>query len=75
LAQAGRWIENLGRTDQGLKCHDPDRKDVADLLETTSSGFGELSAVKHSGILSESPAFWAKQSMPLGSHPAQWTDE
>jgi len=73
LAQAGRWIENLGRLEQGLKCPDPDRSDITDYLEVTTSGFGAISAVKPSGILNNSPAFWSKPSMPLGSHPPQWS--
>ncbi len=72
LAQAGRWIENLGRLDQGLNCPDPDRSDIADLLETSPSGFGEISAVKHSGILSGAPAYWSQPSLPLGSNPPHW---
>ncbi len=73
LAQAGRWIENLGRLENGFNCPDPDRCDIADLLQETPSGFGRLSAVKPSGILEKSPAFWNKPSMPLGSHPPRWT--
>lgn len=72
LAQAGRWIENLGRLEHGFNCPDPARSDIADLLQASPSGFGELSAVKPSGILEESPAFWSKPSMPPGSNPPQW---
>jgi len=72
LAQAGRWIGNLGRLDQGLSHPDPDRSDIADLLQTTPSGFGEISAVRHAGILDKSPAHWAQPSRPLGSNPPQW---
>jgi len=72
LAQAGRWVENLGRLDQGLNCPDPDRSNIADLLQTTPSGFGEISAVRHAGILDKSPAYWAQPARPLGSNPPQW---
>ncbi len=72
LAQAGRWIENLGRLEDGFNCPDQDRDDIAEFLEITPSGFGELSAVKPSGILEKSPAFWEKPSMPLGSNPPRW---
>ncbi len=73
LAQAGRWIENLGRLEDGFNCADIDRSDIADLLQITPSGFGRLTAVKPSGILEKSPAFWNKPSMPLGSNPPRWT--
>lgn len=72
LAQAGRWIENLGRQVGGHNCPDPDEEDIADFLEVTSSGFGELSAIKHAGLLEASPAFWSKPSMPLGFHKPHW---
>ena len=72
LAQAGRWVENLGRLKQGLNFRDTERSDIADLLELTASGFGELSTVKHAGILSKSPTFWSRPSLPLGSSPPQW---
>jgi len=75
LAQAGRWIENLGRLEDGFNCPDPARSDITDLLQTTPSGFGQLSAVKPSGILEKSPALWKIPSMPLGSNPPQWTHE
>ena len=75
LAQAGRWIENLGRQKQGIKHSDTTIDDIADLLELTPSGFGELSGVKHSGILGESPAFWSICSVPLGTNPPQWPVE
>ncbi len=74
LAQAGRWIETLGRLKNGLDYHDPDRNDIEDLTESSPSGFGEISTVKHAGILTNSPAFWSRPSMPLGSHPPQWAD-
>ncbi len=73
LAQAGRWIENLGRLEHGLNCPDLDAGDIADLIEITPSGFGQLSAVKPSGILEKSPAFWSKPSVPLGSNSPHWT--
>jgi hypothetical protein len=40
--------------------------------EQIPSGFGPLSAVRHSAVLSKTPAFWARPAMPLGSHPPQW---
>ncbi len=74
LAQAGRWIEDLGRLPQGQKCPDPELEDVADFLETAPSGFGNLSAVKHSGRLAASPPYWSLPSMPLGTHPPKWPE-
>ena len=47
---------------------------VRPLLEDMPSGFDTLSAIRHSAILSKTPAFWARPAMPLGSHPPVWPD-
>ena len=39
------------------------------LIEEVASGFGPLRSVRHSAMLSKTPAFWARPAMPLGSHP------
>lgn len=70
LAQTGHWLQSLGRVDIDAPdfCFD----DVQDLLETTPSGFGDLTAVKHAGILSATPARWEKPSVPFGADQAAW---
>jgi crotonobetainyl-CoA:carnitine CoA-transferase CaiB-like acyl-CoA transferase len=72
LAQTGYWFRNLGRIGGGLACPDPGFEDVRDRLEENPSGFGRLTAVKHSAAMSETPARWDRPSMPLGSSPAEW---
>jgi len=72
LAQTGFWLRSLGRID-GLRCHAPAREDVLDCLEESASGFGRLSAVRHPATLSETPARWARPSVPLGTHAPAWT--
>ena len=72
LAQTGRWLRHLGRLENGLACPDPTFEDVADLLEDRNSGFGRLTAVRHAGILSDTPPNWARPSAPRGSHPPSW---
>jgi len=71
LAQTGSWLRSLGRID-GLGAKDPARGDILDCLEETPSAFGRLSAVRHPAILSETPARWARPSVPLGTHAAMW---
>ncbi len=75
LAQTGHWLQSLGRVPDGLACPDPGFDEVRDLLETSDSGFGELTAVRHAGRLSETPPRWARPSMPLGSHEPSWRDD
>ena len=72
LAQTGRWLWNLGRVADGLKTEDLRAEAVAPLIEELPSGFGSLRSVRHSAVLSKTPAFWARPAMPLGSHPPQW---
>ena len=73
LAQTGRWLWNLGRLEGGLNTPDLTGEAVhAAFMETVSSGFGTLTAVRHSAVLSTTPARWTRPAMPLGSHPPQW---
>jgi crotonobetainyl-CoA:carnitine CoA-transferase CaiB-like acyl-CoA transferase len=72
LAQTGRWLWNLGRVPGGLATEDLKGNTVQRYTEQIPSGFGPLSAVSHSAVLSKTPAFWARPAMPLGSHPPQW---
>ena len=72
LAQTGRWLWNLGRVADGFKTEDLRGETVKPLIEEIPSGFGPLRSVKHSALLSKTPAFWARPAMPLGSHPPQW---
>jgi crotonobetainyl-CoA:carnitine CoA-transferase CaiB-like acyl-CoA transferase len=72
LAQTGRWLWNLGRITDGLKTGDLKGETVMPLIEEAPSGFGALRSVRHSALLSKTPAYWARPAMPLGSHPPQW---
>jgi crotonobetainyl-CoA:carnitine CoA-transferase CaiB-like acyl-CoA transferase len=72
LARTGRWIRDLGRIDNGLALPPPTPESIADLMETSDSGWGCLHAVRHSAELSATPARWDRPSMPLGTHPAAW---
>ncbi|MFT4116192.1 CoA transferase [Bradyrhizobium sp.] len=73
LAQTGRWLWNLGRLDRGLDTPDITGDAVHPaFIETVSSGFGMLKAVRHSAELSKTPARWSRPAMPLGSHLPQW---
>ncbi|MBR1231499.1 CoA transferase [Bradyrhizobium sp. AUGA SZCCT0182] len=72
LAQTGRWLWNLGRVADGFKTGDLKGETVMPFIEEVASGFGALRSVRHSALLSKTPAFWARPAMPLGSHPPQW---
>ena len=72
LAQTGRWLWNLGRVADGYAIEDLKGEAVKPFIEEADSGFGPLRSVRHSALLSKTPAFWARPAMPLGSHPPQW---
>jgi hypothetical protein len=72
LAQTGRWLWNLGRIADGIKTGDLKGETVMPFIEEVPSGFGALRSVRHSALLSKTPAYWARPAMPLGSHPPQW---
>ncbi len=71
LAQTGHWLRQLGRID-GMACLDPGLDDVSDCLEETASGFGRLTAVRHTADMTETPPRWSRPSVPLGTHDAAW---
>jgi crotonobetainyl-CoA:carnitine CoA-transferase CaiB-like acyl-CoA transferase len=72
LAQTGRWLWNLGRVADGFSQPDVTDEMVAPFLEDASSGFGPLRAVKHSAVLSKTPACWTRPAVPLGTDRPEW---
>jgi hypothetical protein len=70
LARTGFWLRGLGRVACGFALSPAGA--APDAMEETESGFGRLSAVRHAALLPETPAFWARPSVPLGTHPAAW---
>jgi crotonobetainyl-CoA:carnitine CoA-transferase CaiB-like acyl-CoA transferase len=71
LAQTGRWVDGLGRVD-GRGTPDLTLEAVQDLLADMDSPFGPLRHVVPAARLSETPAFWSRPTVPLGTHPAAW---
>lgn len=69
LAQTGHWLRSLGRVAGGFKVAKPA---IEPYTETTPSGFGELTAVRHSARFERTPARWARPSVPPGSDPPRW---
>ncbi len=69
LAQTANWLRSLGRVAGGPECAMPD---FAAMVESYPSGWGELRALRHSAVFSNTPARWARPSMPPGSDGAAW---
>lgn len=72
LARTGLWLRSLGLVADGFAVPAQDFAAIADLMETTPSGFGTMTAVRHAAELSETPARWVRPSVPLGSNPSAW---
>ena len=70
LSRSGMWFVHLGAT-----C-DPARAsgtgDPAELCVETDTPFGRLRHLKPALELSETPPFWARPTVPLGSHQPVW---
>jgi hypothetical protein len=69
LARTGQWLRGLGPVPDGFAVGQPGFEPY---LETTDSGFGRLSALRHAAQLSATPARWERPSMPPGTHPLAW---
>jgi crotonobetainyl-CoA:carnitine CoA-transferase CaiB-like acyl-CoA transferase len=72
LAQTGEWLWRLGRMTKGLEAPDQKREDLMPLFEESESGFGHMFAVRHAGLLSETPPRFDRPSVPRGTHPPRW---
>jgi hypothetical protein len=72
LAQVGHWLTELGRLQDGRDAATITRADVPHLLHDLPSRYGNLSALRHAGQLSETPPRWDRPSVPLGTHGPEW---
>jgi crotonobetainyl-CoA:carnitine CoA-transferase CaiB-like acyl-CoA transferase len=72
LAQTGRWLWNLGRLPEGLTAPDLKAEAVEPYMEDLQSAFGPLHSVKHSAVLSRTPARWDRPAVKLGTHAPEW---
>ena len=69
LAQTAHWLRGLGRVASGFAITAPERQSY---LETYSSGFGSLVAVRPTPQLSRTPARWSRPSAPPGTNAPLW---
>ena len=69
LARTGLWLRGLGRVGDGFSAP---AADFSGVMESSASGWGELSAIRHAAEFSHTPAGYRRASMPPGSHPLAW---
>lgn len=73
LAQTGRWFDGLGRV-AGRDHANLRLDDIQDLIAVSDTPFGRVSHVVPAAELSETPPYWARPAVPLGSHPPRWPE-
>ena len=69
LARTGLWLRSLGRVTDGFSSAMPAPEDS---LESSTSGWGELRAVRHAARLSHTPVEWQRASVRPGTHAPVW---
>jgi crotonobetainyl-CoA:carnitine CoA-transferase CaiB-like acyl-CoA transferase len=72
LVGTGMWLRGLGRLADGFRATVPAMTELSGLLEESDSGFGRITALRHSGQLAETPPHWALPAVPLGTHAPAW---
>ena len=74
LAQTGLWISSLGRNPEAdvRSRKVPDENDLADILIDSRTPFGIIHHPRPVLGLSETPPFWQRPAVPLGTHPPAW---
>lgn len=72
LARTGHWLRSLGRVPGGTARAAPDAAATAAFLETSPSGFGALAAVRHAGVLEQTPPAWTRPSVAYGTDAPRW---
>ena len=69
LVRTGLWLPALGRVGNGFSAP---AADFSGVMESSASGWGELSAIRHAAEFSHTPTGYRRTSMPPGSHPLTW---
>jgi crotonobetainyl-CoA:carnitine CoA-transferase CaiB-like acyl-CoA transferase len=72
LAQTAHWLAGLGRVENGFACKEPTREELTALTEEMDTPFGRLGFIRHAAILADTPAFWARPPVRLGTHAPVW---
>ncbi len=66
LARTGYWLQGLGRIADGFTTTTPTNHELADLMTTIASEYGELTAVRYPAELSRTPA---RSDLPPEPYP------
>ena len=75
LAQVGQWLVQQGELDTSVLTNVPCEFDAGQIeawLTSSATPMGQLTHLAPVTRLSETPARWARASVPLGYHPPEW---
>jgi crotonobetainyl-CoA:carnitine CoA-transferase CaiB-like acyl-CoA transferase len=72
LAQTGHWLASLGRLSHGFAAADPKLANIGDLIASADTPFGRVTYVRHAGLMAQTPAYWTRPPVPLGTHAPVW---
>ena len=75
LAQTGRWIQLLGRSERAAaeQMAVPTREDLASALIDSETPFGHVRYVAPALRMSETRPRWERPTTPFGTHPPSWS--
>jgi crotonobetainyl-CoA:carnitine CoA-transferase CaiB-like acyl-CoA transferase len=72
LAQTGRWLQSFGTIDEGWRAPDVSLDDVRDALQTMASPFGSVLATAPAESMSETPPYFERAPVPIGTDEPRW---
>jgi len=72
LAQTGRWLQSMGQIEEGWRAPEVNYADVQDRLHDVDSPFGRVRAAAPAERMSETPAFYARPPVPIGTDAPAW---
>jgi hypothetical protein len=74
LAQTGRWLQSMGQIEEGWRVPDVTFNEVQDGLHEVESPFGRVRAAAPAEQMSQTPAFYARPPVPIGTDAPRWED-
>ena len=75
LAQTGRWLQSMGQIEDGWRSPEVTSEDVQDCTETVDSPFGTIRGTLPAERLTETPAFYGRPPVPIGTDAAVWAEQ
>jgi crotonobetainyl-CoA:carnitine CoA-transferase CaiB-like acyl-CoA transferase len=74
LAQAGRWLQSMGQIEDGWRWPEVTSEELQDCMETVDSPFGRIRGTSPAERLTETPAFYGRPPVPIGTDAAAWAE-